>query len=135
MKIESIKKTQTERNLKGKNSGTWTGTSEASVIGYKRWKKESQSWKTYVIEEMGILIKENVKSKKLSAQNIQETWDTVKRPNLRIIWRRRIGRRNPGQRYRKHFQQNYRRKPYGTPNGLGQKRKTSHHTIIKTLNI
>jgi hypothetical protein len=38
-----------------------------------------------VIEEMGILIKENVKSKKLSAQNIQETWDTVKRPNLRII--------------------------------------------------
>jgi hypothetical protein len=34
---------------------------------------------------MDISIKANVKSEKLLAQNIQEIWDTVKRPNLRII--------------------------------------------------
>lgn len=30
------------------------------------------------------LVKENVKSKQLT-QNIQELWDSMKRPNLRII--------------------------------------------------
>jgi hypothetical protein len=33
-------------------------------------------------EEMNTSIKENVKSKKLQAQNVHETWDTTKRPNL-----------------------------------------------------
>ena len=31
------------------------------------------------------MIKENNKSNKFLTQNIQEIWDTVKRPNLRII--------------------------------------------------
>jgi hypothetical protein len=34
---------------------------------------------------MDTTVKENVKSEKLLTQNIQEIWDTVKRPNLIII--------------------------------------------------
>jgi hypothetical protein len=30
-------------------------------------------------------VKENVESKNLRTQNIQEDWDTIKAPNLRII--------------------------------------------------
>ena len=30
------------------------------------------------------MVKENVKSNKFLTQNIQEIWDTMKRPNLRI---------------------------------------------------
>ena len=39
------------------------------------------------IEEIDILVKENVKSKKKKVliQNIQEIWDIMKRPNLRTI--------------------------------------------------
>ena len=36
-------------------------------------------------KETDISVKENVKSKKFLTQNIQEIWDTMKRPNLRII--------------------------------------------------
>ena len=31
------------------------------------------------------MVKENVKSSEFLTQNIQEIWDTMKRPNLRII--------------------------------------------------
>ena len=37
------------------------------------------------IEKINALIKENSKSNKFSSQNIQEIWDTIKKPNLRII--------------------------------------------------
>ena len=37
------------------------------------------------IEEIDSSTKENLKSNKSLTQNIQEMWDTVKRPNLRII--------------------------------------------------
>ena len=37
------------------------------------------------IEEIGTLIKEKAKSKKFLTQNIQKTWNTMKRPKLRII--------------------------------------------------
>lgn len=36
--------------------------------------------------EIGALIKENVKSKKLRTQNIYEICYTIKRPILKIIW-------------------------------------------------
>ena len=38
-----------------------------------------------MIEEIDTSGKENVKSKKCLTQNIQEIWDTMKRPNLRIM--------------------------------------------------
>ena len=37
------------------------------------------------IEEIDSPIKENVKSSKFLTQNIQEIWETMKRPNIRII--------------------------------------------------
>ena len=37
------------------------------------------------IEEIDSSVKENIKSNKSLTQNIQEIWDTMKRPNLRII--------------------------------------------------
>ena len=37
------------------------------------------------VEEMGISVKESVKSKKILTQNIQKIWDTMKRPNLILI--------------------------------------------------
>ena len=36
-----------------------------------------------LIEEIDTLVKENINLK--NAQNIKEIWDTMKRPNLRII--------------------------------------------------
>jgi archaeosine-15-forming tRNA-guanine transglycosylase len=39
------------------------------------------------IENMDTTIKENVKCKKILAQNIQEIQDTMRRPNLRIVGR------------------------------------------------
>jgi hypothetical protein len=48
--------------------------------------------------------------KKLLAQNIKKKkWDSTKRPNLRIIGIEE-GEKNSGERHRKYFQQNYRRK-------------------------
>jgi hypothetical protein len=37
------------------------------------------------IEDIDILVKENTKCKKFLTLNMQEIWDTMKRPNLRII--------------------------------------------------
>jgi hypothetical protein len=37
------------------------------------------------IENIDTTVKENAKSKKLLTQNIQETQDSMRRPNLRII--------------------------------------------------
>ena len=37
-----------------------------------------------MIEEIDSSVKENVKSNKSLTQNIQEIWDTMKRPNIRI---------------------------------------------------
>lgn len=45
------------------------------------------------------------------AQSIQENWETMKGQNLRIN-RNTERRRNPGQKYRKYFQQNQERKRF-----------------------
>jgi hypothetical protein len=37
------------------------------------------------VEGVDNSVKENVKSKNIQAQNIQDIWNTLKRPNLRII--------------------------------------------------
>jgi hypothetical protein len=40
-----------------------------------------------MIEETDTSVKENVKFIKFLTQNLQEIWDTMKRPNLKIIGR------------------------------------------------
>jgi hypothetical protein len=37
------------------------------------------------IEEVGTMVKENIKSKKLLVQKIQEIWDMIKISNLRMV--------------------------------------------------
>jgi hypothetical protein len=39
----------------------------------------------YMIEKLYILVKENVKNRKLLIQNMQEIWGIMKRPSLEII--------------------------------------------------
>ena len=60
------------------------------------------------IKEIGTSVKENVKSKNFLTENIQEIWDTMKIPNLRIIGVEEV--RVPARRPRKCSQGNYRRK-------------------------
>ena len=43
--------------------------------------KERLSGMKDTIEEISTSVKENIKSKKFLTQNIQEIWDTIKRPN------------------------------------------------------
>ena len=88
-----------------------------------------------------------VTSKK-RAQNIQEIWDTMKRPNLRIIGieEGEVSQiKVPEKMFNKIVQENFPnlkkemtiniKEGYRTPNLLNQKRKSSHHIIIKTLNV
>ena len=109
--MEAIKKTQTEGWLDMENLGKWTGTTETSITNrvqeiYKRISGTEDS-----IEEIKSLIKENSKFNKFLTQNIQEIWNTMKRPNLRIIGIERRRRRITPQRPRKYSQHYYRRKP------------------------
>lgn len=52
VKIESIKKSQTEQNLEMKNLGTLTGTSEASLINGKQKIEERTSGIEDTVENM-----------------------------------------------------------------------------------
>ena len=100
-----------------------------------------------MVEKIDTTVKENSKHKKLLTQNIQEIQDTMKRPNLRII---RIEEnkdsqlKGPENVFNKIIEENFPnlkkemaikvREVYRTPNKWDQKRKSSHHIIIKTLN-
>jgi hypothetical protein len=82
MEIEIIKKTQSERIHEMENRGKRIGTVDAieSPTDYQRWKRISGIEDT--VEGMDTSVKEHAKSKKFLTQNI---WNTMKRPNLRII--------------------------------------------------
>ena len=58
---------------------------ETSIINRIQEIEERISDSEDTIEKTNALIKENSKANKFSSQNIQEIWDTIKRPNLRII--------------------------------------------------
>jgi hypothetical protein len=94
-----------------------------------------------MIEEIDTSGKENVKSKKCLTQNIQEIWDTMKIPNLRII---RIEEdesqiQGPENIFNKIIEENFpnlkKEMPINVhetsriPNRLDQKRKSSCHII------
>ena len=67
-----------------KASETQTGTSETSLTNRVQEIEDRSSGIEDTIGEMDTSVKENVKSKYILEQNIQEIWDTMKRPNLRI---------------------------------------------------
>ena len=83
--MEAMKKTQTEGWLDMENLGKWTETTETSITNRIQEIEEQISDSEDTIEKINALIKENSKFNKFSSQNIQEIWNTIKRPNLRII--------------------------------------------------
>lgn len=89
--------------------------------------------------------KENTKSKILMTQDIQEIWDTLKRPNIIIIGiegknSQLKGTENMNKIKEESFT-NMKRdahkhtRAYRTAITLDQKRKSSHHIISKTKSI
>ena len=83
--MEAMKKTQNEAWLDMENLGKRTETTESSITNRIQEIEERISESEDTIEKINAQIKENSKSNKFSSQNIQEIWDTIKNPNLRII--------------------------------------------------
>ena len=83
--MEVMKKTQTEGRLDMENLGKQTETTETSITNRIQETEERILDAKDTIEKINALIKENSKSNKFLTKNIQKIWDTIKRPNLRII--------------------------------------------------
>ncbi|ERE67187.1 GTPase IMAP family member 3-like protein [Cricetulus griseus] len=83
--IETKKKTQTEGMLEKEKLSKQSGTTDASITNRIQEMEDRISDTEDKLEEIDSSTKENLKSNKSLTQNIQEIWDTVKRPNLRII--------------------------------------------------
>lgn len=82
--VDSIKKMQNEGKVEMKNSGSQTGTSEASLMNRIQEMDESISGTEDKIEETDTLVKKkNVKYKSSQALNIHEIWDTIKKKKKR----------------------------------------------------
>ena len=67
------------------NLDKWTETTDPSTTSRIKEIEEKNSNVEDTIEEIDSLVKENDKSKKFLTENIQEIWDTMKRPNLWLI--------------------------------------------------
>ena len=83
--MEAVKKTQTKGRLAMENLGKQTETSETSITNRIQEIEERISDSEDTIEKLNALNKENSKSNNLLSQNIEEMWDTIKKPNLWII--------------------------------------------------
>ncbi|ERE70461.1 GTPase IMAP family member 3-like protein [Cricetulus griseus] len=105
---ETIKKTQTEGMLEVEKVSKQSGTTDASITNRIQELEDRISDAKDKLEEINSSGKENLKSNKTITQNIQEIWDTVKRPNLRIIGIEE--NEETFTRCRKDMQQNHRRK-------------------------
>ena len=81
--MEVRKKMQTDEWMDRENLGKRTGTTEMRIIHRIQEIEERISGTEDTIEEIDSLVKANIKSNKFLTQNIQEIWDTMKRPNLR----------------------------------------------------
>lgn len=68
-----------------KGLGSWTGTTEGSLVNRTQDMEDRISGTKDMIEGIDTSVKENVKSEKILTQHFQEIWDTMKRPSLRII--------------------------------------------------
>ena len=67
------------------NLSKGSGTTDGSINNRIQEMEERLSGVEDMIEKIDSLVKENVKFNKCLTQNTQEIWDTMKRPNLRII--------------------------------------------------
>ena len=87
MKIEEkpLKKIQTEAILGMTNLGKRRDTTYTSIFNIIQDIEKKISGVKDKIEVFDTSVKENVKSKEVLMHNIQEIWNTIKRPNLRTI--------------------------------------------------
>jgi chromosome segregation ATPase len=146
MEVKTIKKSHRETTLEIENVEKKSGAIDASLTNRIQEIEESISGAKNTLENIDTIIKENVECKKILTQNIQEIQDTM-RPNLRIIG---IDEKEDFQLKRlvnifnKIIEENFTKlkkempmniqEVYRTPNRLDQKKKFSHHIIIKTAN-
>jgi hypothetical protein len=82
---QTNKQTKTEITLEIETQGKKSGIIDVSISNRIQEMEERISGAEDSIENIGTTIKENVKSKKILIQNIQEIQDKMRRPNLRII--------------------------------------------------
>ena len=85
IEIETTEKIQTEGLLEMENLGKQTRTVDASITNRIPEMEGRISGIKDTIEEINSSVKENIKSNKFLTISIQKIWDTMKRPNLRII--------------------------------------------------
>lgn len=87
LKIEEkpLKKIQTEAILGITNLGKRRDTTYTSIFNIIQDIEKKISGVKDKIEVFDTSVKENVKSKEVLTYNIQEIWNTIKRPNLRTI--------------------------------------------------
>ncbi|EGV99742.1 Putative transposase element L1Md-A101/L1Md-A102/L1Md-A2 [Cricetulus griseus] len=88
------------------------------------------------IEEVDSSVKENIKSNKFLTQNICETWDPMKRPNLRIIGIEEVVQLKGTENiFNKIIEENFPnlkdmptkvQEAYRTPNRMDKKKKSPH---------
>ena len=141
---ETIKKSQREITLELENLGKRSGVIDTSITNRI---EERISGVEDTIENIDTTVKENAKSKKLLTQNIQETQETMKRPNLRIIGIEESEDsqlKGPVNIFNKIIEENFPnlkkempmniQEAYRIPNRLDQKINSSHHIIVKTPN-
>ena len=146
--MEVMKKTQTEGRLDMENLGKRIGTAKTSITNRIQEIEERISDSEDTIEKLNTLSKENSKSNKFSSQNIQELWDTIKIPNLRIIGveeGEELHFKGPENILNKIIEENFPilkndipmkvQEAYRTPNRLDQKKTSPRHIIIKTQSI
>jgi hypothetical protein len=81
MEVETIKKTQKETTLEIEILGKKSGTIDVSTTNRIQEMEERISGAEDSIENMDIKIEENAKCKKILTKNIQETQNTMRRPN------------------------------------------------------
>ena len=83
--VDTIKKTQTEATVEIETLGKKSGTIDGKNSNRIQDMEDRISGAEDFIGNMVTTIKENAKCKKILTQNIQETQDTMRRPNLWII--------------------------------------------------
>ena len=146
--LESIKKTQNEKTLELENLEKRSGTTKVSITNRIQEMEERISGAEDTLAEIDTSLKEKVKSEKFQSQNIQEIKDAMKRQNLRIIGideKEDSRLQGPENIFKKIIEENFPnlkkemsiniQEAYRTPNRLDQKRNTSRHIIVKTLNL
>ena len=136
--VDTRKKTQSEATLEIETLGKKSGTIDVSISNRIQEMEERISGAEDSIENISTTIREHAKCKKVLTENIQETQDTMRRPNLRILGvdeNEDFQLKGPANIFNKIIEENFPnlkkempmniQEAYRTPNTLDQKRNYS----------